>query len=518
MALGRCRSVALHGVDGVLVDVESHLGGMPGFTLVGGADRSVREAHDRARAAALSCGLPWPQQRITVNLAPATMRKTGTHFDLALAVAVLAAAEVVPHATVRDAVVLGELALDGRVRPVPGVLPAVRGAVAAGVTRVVVPTANADEARVVAGASVLPATCLDGLVRALNAATDAPGCDHAPESVESGAAGRSVWTSASQPDLADVVGQPFGRRLAEVAAAGGHHLLLQGPPGAGKTMIARRIPGLLPDLTLDEALEVAAVRSVAGVLSPADLVVTRPPVVDPHHTASASAIIGGGTLVLRPGAISLAHRGVLLLDEAPEFNRRVLESLRQPLESGVVVVDRAHGSARFPAFCQLVMTANPCPCGWSGVVDRTCMCSPHAVLQYRRRVSGPVLDRLDLVGHINPIGVASVAVDQPEDSATVADRVAQARDRQVRRHHDEGGALNARVATEVRRRRWPPDPAGTDTLSDLQRRGLVSGRGADRILGVAWTLADLAERARPGREDVLEAHAYRAAVMVGVAA
>ncbi|PPK98520.1 magnesium chelatase family protein [Kineococcus xinjiangensis] len=509
MALARTLGVALVGVQGHVVDVEADIAqGLPAFVLVGLPDASLMEARDRVRAATANSGCTLPPRRITVNLSPATLPKRGSGFDLAVAVAVLAAAGTVPPAAVSGVVHLGELGLDGSVRAVRGVLPAVLAAARAGCERVVVPHDNADEAALVPGVRVLPVRRLADLVAehrgdpppepADESAPRAAGNDHA-------APGRVV------ADLSEVVGQAEGRLALEVAAAGGHHLLLTGPPGVGKTMLAARLPGLLPDLAEADALEVTAVHSVAGTLPAAATLVHRPPFEDPHHTASVAAVIGGGSGLPRPGAASRAHRGVLFLDEAPEFDRRVLESLRQPLEHGELVLHRSRGTARFPARFQLVLAANPCPCGRAGGKGLDCTCTPDARRRYAARLSGPLLDRVDLRVAVRPVTRAQVGGAAGEPTAVVAARVAAARAAAAARLAGTGSTANGQLRGAELRGRLRLAPAVTADLDRALDRGALTVRGYDRVLRVAWTLADLAGRSAPHGDDLGRALALRGA-------
>ncbi|HTZ44200.1 MAG TPA: YifB family Mg chelatase-like AAA ATPase [Jatrophihabitans sp.] len=501
MALARTLSMGLVGVSGRLVEVEVDLStGLPGLTFTGLADVSVLESRDRIRSAVQNSGLGWPNRRITVALLPADLRKHGSMFDLALAVGVLAAAGEAPVAAVGGVCWLGELGLDGRLRPVRGVLPAVLAARDQGVETVVVPSGNAAEAALVPGVRVLSAGSLVDVLAALR-----PDGRPLPRAVA-----EAAGDLAPPADLVEVVGQPTARRALEIAAAGAHHLLLQGAPGAGKTMLAERMPSILPRLAETEALEVTAIHSVAGVLPAGAGLVCRPPLQAPHHTASMAALVGGGSGLGRPGAASLAHRGVLVLDEAAEFRPSVLDSLRQPLESGWITLHRANGAVRYPARFQLVLATNPCPCGARKDVE--CSCSPDARRRYRRRLSGPLLDRIDLRIQIDPVSRADLMADDtaPESSAVVGARVLAARVAAADRWRDQGWLVNAEVPGPVlRSRRWRPARAALALLDNELDRGGLSARGCDRVLRLAWTLADLAGRTAPEGPEVAEAIGLR---------
>ena len=499
--LGRTRAVSLVGLSGHVVEVEAHLApSLPGFSLVGLPDTALAEARDRVRAAVTSSGLPWPNRRITVNLSPAALPKHGAGFDLAIAVATLAGAELIDPLPAAAAVHLGELGLDGRLRPVRGVLPAVAAAVAAGWTRVVVPAGNAAEARLVPGADVVGAQSLAEVAARYGASVDVPDTEPVRESVGAAAAG------PGEPDLADVIGQSQARHALTVAAAGGHHLLMVGPPGVGKTMLAARLTGLLPDLDEAGAVEVTAVHSLAGAFDPAGGLLRRPPFEDPHHTATPASVVGGGSGMPRPGAASRAHLGVLFLDEAPEFSTAVLQTLRQPLEHGVVVLHRSAGIARYPARFQLVMAANPCPCGRAVGKGLACTCTPPQRRRYFGKLSGPLLDRVDLQVEVTQ----ARRTDTPgESSAVVAARVAEARRAAAERLAGTGWRTNAEVPGRWLRERLGPDRRLSASLDEGVERGTLSLRGVDRVLRIAWTLADLRGRTAPSAVDIHDATGLR---------
>jgi magnesium chelatase family protein len=490
-------TAAVFGVDAHLVRVEADTAnGFPKFTMLGLPDSAIKESEGRIRAALRNCGYAFKwDRRITVNMAPANLRKAGSSYDLATAMGLLAADGSVPQAPLQEVLLVGELALDGAVRPVSGLLPMMLMARRHGIAAAVVPEANAGEAAIVSGLRVYP-------VRTLPEAVAIACAETRPMPARPGH--RSA-AAVGVPDLADVKGQALARRALEIAAAGGHNLLLAGPPGAGKTMLARRLPGILPPLSEAEALETTAIHSAWG-LRP-DALIRERPFRAPHHSSSDAALVGGGAIP-RPGEVSLAHNGVLFLDELPEFPRRSLEALRQPLEERVVTVARVRATLRLPARFQLVAAMNPCPCGAQGDRTRPCTCTPAAIHRYRGRISGPLLDRIDIQVDVQPLTYAEIAGPSGEATTTVAGRVADARRLQTLRAQPDttsNADLESRSLGEVAR----PDAEGRVLLARAVDRMGLTGRAHDRLLRVGRTIADLEGSDRVTAAHLAEALQFR---------
>ena len=507
MGFATARTITLQGAAGHLVDVQVDVTqGVVKTSLVGRPDASINEARDRCRSAVVNSGFEWPTtRRVTILLSPADLPKRGSHFDLAIATGVIAASDPPLARSLAGVVLIGELTLDGRLRAVPGVLPMAMAASARGTTCVVVPEPQAQEASMIPGMTVLGARSL-GQVVALLRGDEVPS---APEVQPLSGGPLLTWRGddrMTEVDLSDVLGMTEAKYALEVAAAGGHHVMLSGPKGAGKTTLAERLPGLLPDLTLEEALELSSIYSLAGCLPPGCTMMTRPPFRAPHHSATRTAMLGGGSGLVHTGEVSRAHTGALFLDEFPLFNADIIDALREPLESGEVTIVRGEETGTFPARAMFVLACNPCPCGEYHPTNRDnlCECPEVRRREYRRKISGPIADRIDIVRHVEPLSAfeARDPLAAKESSATVRARVEAARGRQAARYEGTGWRLNATVPGPVLRERWPLTEEGQELVDQRLYAGALTRRGATRVHRIAWTVTDLRGDDRPQTSDV----------------
>ncbi len=499
--LSKVISFALSGLEGVPVEVETDINnGLPSYELVGLPDAAVKESRERVRSALKNSGRKFPSGKITVNLAPADLKKEGSYFDLAIAVGILKATEQLVGADCSGIVFLGELALDGTLRPVAGILPLLISAKAKGYSEFIIPAANAKEASFIGGIRIFAAENLSQVAAHL--------CGECLEPLKTREYA-SIVQGKYRSDLAFVKGQPVAKRALEVAVSGGHNILLYGPPGTGKTMLARCIPTIMPAMTFEEALEVTKIHSVAGILNEEGIVSCRP-FRTPHHTATTVSMCGGGSRTVKPGEISLAHGGVLFLDELPEYSRSTLEALRQPLEDGVITVSRSSGAVTFPANFMLCASMNPCPCGNYGSADKICTCTPAAIKKYRSRISGPLLDRIDIQVEVDSVKYEDlVSQTEEETSAAVKERVEAARAVQRERFDGTGIHTNADMSERELRRYCALSRECEGILRASFESLHLSARARSRVIKVARTIADLAGSTDIRPEHILEAVSYR---------
>jgi len=501
MAVTSVRTISLLGLTGTLVDIEVDISdGLPVYTLLGLPDTALMESKDRIRAALINSGESWPNRKVTVSLTPAWLPKSGSNFDLPIAVGLLRVQSLIPASDSQNEVLIGELGLDGQIRPVRGVLPALLAARKHGIKHAIVPAENFQEASLVTDLEVIAFANLRQLLIYLRTG----------EKFESPQLQLDSTEISTLNDLSEVSGQEIARSALEIAAIGGHHLLFIGPPGTGKTMLAQRIPGILPQLSNDQALEVTAIHSIAGNLNSGNLLTKQPPFVSPHHTTTATAMVGGGSHVIKPGAVSLAHNGVLFIDEAPECNSGVLDALRQPLESGEVTITRAIGSINFPAKFILVLAANPCPCGKFSGKGRACTCSAQQIRRYATKLSGPLLDRIDIRLQVDPpTRVELASTELGESSMAVRERVSIAREIASKRFNRYPWRMNSEIPAKYLRNEFRAEKSAMALLHIELEKERLSARGFHKVLRLAWSIADSQQHEIPIKADVEKAISLR---------